>query len=132
LFNPLKGSNIKLVAKIGANGQTNYDSTEVMSEETAIYSNSEEAIKDIKENSYLISKEMLSPTNFKSYEELKKDLEWVTFEDVNKNSVTSSGTPSVSVAERVQSQAPVEINTASAASTSAANDELDSLLAGLL
>jgi ABC-type molybdate transport system substrate-binding protein len=75
---------------------------------------------------------MLSPTNFKSYEELKKDLEWVTFEDVNKNSVTSSGTPSVSVAERVQSQAPVEINTASAASTSAANDELDSLLAGLL
>jgi hypothetical protein len=132
LFNPLKGSNIKLVAKIGANGQTNYDSTEVMAEETAIYSNSEEAIKDIKENSYLISKEMLSPTNFKSYEELKKDLEWVTFEDVNKNSVTSSGTPSVSVAERVQSQAPVEINTASAASTSAANDELDSLLAGLL
>ena len=82
-----------------------------------------------------VSKELLSPTSFKTYDELKKDLAWVTFEDTNSN---SSSTPSVSVAEKAQSQAPAEINTgtaapvASAASTSAANDELDSLLAGLL
>ena len=135
LFNPMKGNNIKLVAKIGSNGQTNYDSTEVMAEETAIYSTPDEAIADIKGNAFVISKELLSPTSFKSYDELKKDLAWVTFEDANKSSSTSS-TPSVSVAEKAQ--APVEINTgtttptASAASTSAANDELDSLLAGLL
>lgn len=137
LFNPMKGNNIKLVAKIGSNGQTNYDSTEVMAEETAIYSTPDEAIADIKGKAFVISKELLSPTSFKSYDELKKDLAWVTFEDANKSSSTSS-TPSVSVAEKAQSQAPVEINTgtatptASAASTSAANDELDSLLAGLL
>jgi hypothetical protein len=132
LFNPLKGNSIKLVAKIGANGQTNYDSTEVMAEETAIYSTPEEAIADIKANTYTASKELQAPSCFKSYEWLEDKLRWVTFSDASSGStptavasVTTSATPAP-VASAQATPAPVT------APADSGNSDLDALLAGIM
>lgn len=82
LFNPLRGHNFKLIARRGANGQITYDQSEVVSEVTSIYSSVEEAINDIKNNCYKLS-DLLKPEAFLPYEELKRKLHWVMFEDVN-------------------------------------------------
>lgn len=102
LFNPLRGHNFKLIARRGANGQITYDQSEVVSEVSSIYSSVEEAIKDIKNNCYKLS-DLLKPEAFLPYEELKRKLHWVMFEDVN--------TPQqnvVEVQEPTQSQ-PVKV-----------------------
>ena len=71
LFNPLQGGfNFMLVAKIGANGFTNYDSSTVVPESTSIYNSKEEAIKDISENCYKLS-DWDKEEAYKSYDELK-------------------------------------------------------------
>ena len=88
LFNPLKGNSFRLVAKKGANDQINYDSSEVVQDVTSIYSNVEEALKDIDENTYKLS-DLLKPEEFLSYEELQRKLNWVTFEDNSQNSQTT-------------------------------------------
>lgn len=80
LFNPIKGNSFRLVAKKGANGQINYDSSEVVNEVTSIYENVEEALKDIQENTYKLS-DLLKPEEFLSYEELERKMKWVTFDD---------------------------------------------------
>jgi hypothetical protein len=137
LFNPLKGYSIKLVAKIGANGQTNYDATEVMAEETAIYSTPEEAIADIKANTYLISKELTAPECFKSYEWLQDKLRWVTFSDASSGSkatpvasvasvTTSASAPATPAAEATQA------TQATPAPQASENSDLDALLAGIM
>jgi len=81
LFNPLRGNSFRLVAKRGANNQINYDSSEVVNEVTSIYDTVEDALEDIKNNSYLLS-DLLNPESFMSYEELQKKEKWVTFSDI--------------------------------------------------
>ena len=132
LFNPLQGNSIKLVAKMGSNNQITYDATEVISEETAIYGSAEEAINDIKTNTYTISKEILSADKFKSYDDLKKDLAWVTFAEASSTASTSVA-EKASVAE-VASVATIvtDTPTVSSPAASAASNELDDLLSGLL
>jgi hypothetical protein len=134
LFNPLKGNSIKLVAKIGANGQTNYDSTEVMAEETAIYSTPDEAIADIKANTYVISKELTAPECFKSYEWLQDKLCWVTFEDASSGSTPATPATPTAVASVTTSSAPAQATQAQATPTAeaAGNSDLDALLAGIM
>ena len=71
LFNPLQGGyNFMLVAKVGSNGFTNYDSSTVAPESTSIYKSKEEAIKDISENCYKLS-DWDKEESYKSYDELK-------------------------------------------------------------
>lgn len=90
LFNPLKGNSFRLVAKKGTNGQINYDSSEVVNDVTSIYDSVEQAIEDIKVNSHKLS-DLLKPENYLSYDELKKKLSWVNFDEVtNSNSTTLS------------------------------------------
>src|SRR5574344_43680 len=55
MFNPLKGHSFRLVSKKGANDMINYDSSAILEKEDGIYSTVEEAIKDIKENTYKLS-----------------------------------------------------------------------------
>ena len=129
LFNPLKGNNIKLVAKMGANNQITYDATEIIPEETAIYNSPEEAITDIKENTFLISSEILDPSKFKSYEDLKKDLDWVTFAE-NKGNVSIAEQAETSVATINTSASDSFVATPESVST--ASNNLDDLLSGLL
>lgn len=133
LFNPMMGNNIKLVAKIGANGQTNYDSTEVVPEATAIYSSPEEAITDIRTNAYLISKEMLAPDKFMTYEQLKEKLQWVTFADASATAVVSTPATVATVTTAAQEAPAVSVvQTETTPAPSAAANDLDALLSGLM
>jgi len=139
LFNPLKGNSFRLVAKMGANKQINYDSSEVVNEVTSIYNSVEEALADIKENTHKLS-DLLKPESFLSYDELKKKMSWVTFEDVQTQPLTAQ------VAEPVEIQEVQPVEGVQAESTKVSepaqekeeakpesNDvSLDSLLSGLV
>lgn len=140
LFNPLKGNSFRLVAKKGANGQINYDSSEVMNEVTSIYDSVEEALEDINNNTHKLS-DLLKPEAFMTYEQLKDKLQWVNFEDVaqaSENTVTTTvaepqkSTPEVQEAVQ-QSDAQEPKQTASQPQqTQSKDDSLDALLNGLI
>ena len=144
LFNPVKGNSFRLVAQKGSNGLTNYDASEVVNEETSIYNSVEEAVKDIKENTYKLS-DLLKPEAFLSYDELVAKLKYVTFEDQNvdnsaeeapkaQEAPTAPKAPKASEAQTA-SEAPKaqEAQTASEAPTpAAANTDLDSILKDLV
>lgn len=126
LFNPIKGNSFRLVAKRGANGQINYDSSEVINEVTSIYNSVEEAIEDIKTNTYKLS-DLLKPESFMSYQQLQDKLKWVSFADVEGVIATAGLTAEVAptVAQVVEVQpAAVQQETT--------KDSLDDLLNGLL
>lgn len=126
LFNPIKGNSFRLVAKRGANGQINYDSSEVINEVTSIYNSVEEAIEDIKTNTYKLS-DLLKPESFMSYQQLQDKLKWVSFADVEGVIATPGLTAEVAptVAQVVEVQPAV-------VQQETKKDSLDDLLNGLL
>ena len=103
LFNPLAGNSFRLVAKKGANGQINYDSSEVINEVTSIYNSVEEAWQDIVENTYKLS-DLLKPESFMPYEKMQEKLKWVTFSDIEQVQVPLTA----EVAEPTQVQTEVQ------------------------
>ena len=108
LFNPLKGNSFRLVAYRGATGMISYDKSEAIPEVTSIYANVEEAVKDIKENSYKLT-DLLKPEAFLSYDELKKKLAYVTWSETNSDS-QSLQKEQVSVAEVKAPEQEININ----------------------
>jgi len=119
LFNPLRGNSFRLVAQKGANGQINYDASEVVAETTSIYASVEEAVNDIKNNTYKLS-DLLKPEAFLSYDELVQKLKYVTFADqeapVQETVQQAAPAP---VQETVQQAAPAPVQeTTSSSSTS--------------
>lgn len=119
IFNPLRGWVFILKASKGANGITNYDSSEFKKFDPndpnmTIYGSiagdnaqvtAQKCLEDIKNNTYKLS-DFTKPEAFKSYEELKQKLAWVNFENIQEAS-----TATVSVATpKVES---TEINAAS-------------------
>lgn len=77
VYNPFKGYIFKLVARKGANGLINYDSSEfIYKPDLKIYNSAQEAVDDIKNNGYKLSW-FLDSKNYKSYDELKKKLDWI-------------------------------------------------------
>lgn len=79
VFDYWEGANFKLRMK-QVEGYPNYD-TSAFGEPTPI-AKSDEAILEIANKQYLLKNE-LAPSNFKSYDELKKKLEWVLNGDAN-------------------------------------------------
>jgi hypothetical protein len=73
LFNPLAGNSFRLVAKKGANGQINYDSSEVVNEVTSIYASVDEALNDIKTKTHTLS-DLIKPGSFMPYNKLQDKL----------------------------------------------------------
>jgi hypothetical protein len=88
LFNPLAGNSFRLVAKKGANGQINYDSSEVVNEVNSIYNSVDEALADIKSNTHTLS-DLVKPESFMPYAKLQDKLRWVTFADVDQVAVSA-------------------------------------------
>jgi len=131
LFNPLAGNSFRLVAKKGANGQINYDSSEVVNEVTSIYASVDEALEDIKTKTYTLS-DLLKVESFMTYERLQEKLKWVTFADTE----VVTGAPSQSLNTTVASKPTVvpEIQPAVApvAPVAGQSTSLDTLLAGLV
>lgn len=92
IFNPLKGWTFLLKAKKGANGMITYDDSEFkqMPAGTSYFGNTDpanieataqKAIDFIKSKTYNLN-EFLDPKNYKTYDELRTKLNWVTFNDV--------------------------------------------------
>lgn len=146
LFNPLKGNSFRLVAKKGANGQINYDSSEVVNEVTSIYGSVEEALEDIKNNTHSLS-DLLKPESFMTYDQLKDKLNWVTFGDIenitSQNGEGAQQTVTTTVAEapaatpevgeaQTQQAAPAQQQQTQQGAPAAQAESLDSLLDGLL
>lgn len=141
LFNPLRGNSFRLVARKGANGQINYDSSEVVNDVTSIYGSVEEALEDIKNNTHKLS-DLVKPEAFLSYEELKQKLNWVTFANEGQGAQGAQGALNTTVASNVQ-QVP-EINAAQSVQAAQPAEttqpqqptsnqtDLDSLLNGLI
>lgn len=139
IFNPMKGNSFRLVAQKGANGQVNYDSSEIVNEVTSIYGSVQEALDDIKNNTYELSG-FLKPEAYKSYDELKQKLNWVTFADASnvvnvaaaEVAPTQVVTPEVIATQPTQIVQPAVTQPTQVAPTSAQNDDLDSLLKDLV
>jgi len=149
LFNPFKGNSFRLVAKKGANGQINYDASEVINEVTSIYEDIETGLEEIKTKCYKLS-DLIKPEAFMSYDELQDKMKWVTFSDIEQ--VTSQAVtaevaqPTVVQPEVTPSnvqpevaQTTVEPSSVVSDSVSAAtgqkpqkSDSLDDLLNGLV
>lgn len=143
LFNPLVGNSFRLVAKKGANGQINYDSSEVVNDVTSIYNSVEEALEDIKNNTHKLS-DLIKPEAFLPYAKLQDKLKWVTFADVE--TVTPVGTLQAEAAVAVAPVVEVTPAVASIATEPAtqpmavaepavakpASNSLDDLLNGLV
>jgi hypothetical protein len=142
LFNPLAGNSFRLVAKKGANGQINYDSSEVVNEVTSIYQSVEQALEDIKNNTHKLS-DLIKPEAFMPYNKLQDKLKWVTFADVETVVPTGALTaeaavavaPVVEVQPAVASIATQPVQTqpvAVAQAAKPASNSLDDLLNGLV
>jgi hypothetical protein len=143
LFNPLAGNSFRLVAKKGANGQINYDSSEVITEVSSIYETVEAALLDIKENTHKLS-DLLLPESFMSYPDLQNKMKWVTFADTEQVAVTEPlkadvAAPSTVEAEVVPAEAvPVAESTEPVVEQKTetpapvANTSLDDLLKGIV
>lgn len=140
LFNPFQGNSFRLVAKKGANGQINYDSSEVINEVSSIYESVEQGLEDIKANTHKLS-DLLKADNFMTYEELQKKLKWVTFDDAPdvQPQTIQTGTIMTEV-QTVQTTVP-EVQPTPATQTVQAQptqsapqktDSLDDLLSGLV
>lgn len=142
LFNPLAGNSFRLVAKKGANGQINYDSSEVVNDVTNIYNSVEEALEDIKNNTHKLS-DLIKPEAFLPYAKLQDKLRWVTFADVE--TVTPVGlqaeaavavapvvevTPAVAAIATQPATQPMAV--AEPAVAKPASNSLDDLLNGLV
>lgn len=144
LFNPLRGNSFRLVARKGANGQINYDSSEVVNDITSIYGSVEEALEDIKNNTHKLS-DLVKPEAFLSYEELQQKLNWVTFANEAQgaqgalNTTVASNVqqvPEINAAQSVQAapatQAAETTQSQQSQQSTSNQTDLDSLLNGLI
>lgn len=82
LFNPLNGYNFLLISAKGSNGIINYDNSKVAEELSSIYDSPQAAIDDITQNCHKLS-DWLKPEAYKTYDELKRKMDW--FDNVNTN-----------------------------------------------
>lgn len=126
LFNPLKGNSFKLSSRKGSNGIVSYDSSSVVDVVDSIYDTPEEALADIKENTYKLS-DFLKPEAFMSYEELCDKLQWVTWDNTEK---TEDSLINKSVtADEVKPKPEVhEVETVEKVKEASLDDLLDSLV----
>lgn len=136
LFNPLAGNSFRLVAKRGANGQINYDSSEVVNEVTSIYASVDEALNDIKTNTHTLS-DLLKPESFMTYERLQEKMKWVTFADTEtvtpSQSLNTTVAPKAAVVPEIQPAVAQPVAAAPVATQPAGKStDLESLLNGLV
>ena len=146
LFNPLAGNSFRLVCQKGSNGIINYDTSEVINDVTSIYDSVEEALEDIKANTYLLS-DLKKPEAFLSYDELKDKLNYVTFSNETAAPAAPLQTEVAQVAPAVAEVQPAQVAAVEPAPVAPApvaqaapepapaakkSDSLDDLLSGLV
>lgn len=144
IFNPLKGWTFLLKAKKGSNGMITYDDSEFRQYEgpngqtyfgnvdaANIQATAEKVVAFIKEKTYNLN-EFLDPKSYKTYEELKSKLDWVTFGQTSSAPVAETAQVQVAqaqvqvpevqaVAQTAQTQVPPVQTTPAPATPGAAN-----------
>lgn len=131
MFNPLRGNSFMLVSKRGANGQINYDSSEVVNEVTAAYDSVEAALADIQNNTYKLS-DFDKESSYLTYEKLQDKMKYVTFDGVTSQpNGQTLGDSAVAQVAQVASVQPVEIKAAETVVEKPAETDLSALLQGL-
>lgn len=129
IFNPTKGWVMRLVARKQANDMVSYDSSEFIKSEP-VWPDPQVAYDNIMAKCYKLS-DFLKPEAYKSYEELKREFDRVTFAD---------GGSSVS-ASKAETSEVLDAATAATNATSAqqqpqpaqqSQNDLDKLLEGLV
>ena len=123
LYNPLNGYNFLLVAKVGANGMTTYDYSEVANEPSAIYASAEEAQKEIQEKCYKLS-DWDKPEAYPTYEYLKEKLENLENGNADTQAQAETTTTQASFAAQEVSAAPTQ-------TIASPTNDLNSLIASL-
>lgn len=155
IFNPLRGWVFVLKAVKGANGITNYDSSEFKKFDPndpnmtiygsvaadSVQATAQKCVEDIKNHTYKLS-DFTKPETFKTYDELKEKLAWVNFENTGSdtNSTVTVAQPKVEVpeinaAQTVSAPAPTaqpapQVEQPAPAASKATN--VDDILDGLL
>lgn len=132
LFNPVKGNSFLIAARKGANGITNYNDSKVIDEVNGIYDSVDDALKDIKENTYRLN-DFFQEDAYLPYEVLLDKLKYVTFDKGSAGS--SSVVAQASQSAPVDDSTPFDGGTVSQAPAAQApkqsNDPLDDLLNSL-
>lgn len=125
IFNPTKGWVMHLLARKQPNDMISYDSSEFV-QQTPVWPDPQEAYNNIKDKCYKLS-EFLKPESFKSYDELKREFNRVTFAQEEASAEThdvQSTSSEIVDATTVQHAEP-------APSASGGNSDLDDLLKDL-
>lgn len=133
IYNPFKGYIFKLVAYKGANGIISYDNSEfIYKPDYKIYNSPQEAVDDIKNHGYKLSW-FLDPKNYKSYDDLKKRLDWImnTHPEVHPSSETKTVTVKENDSPEPEVQAAQTTQTTQTTQTSEKLD-VDNLIDDLL
>lgn len=119
IFNPTKGWVMRLVARKQANDMVSYDSSEFIKQDP-VWADPQVAFDNITSKCYKLA-DLLKPEAFKSYDELKREFDRVTFVDFKpKNNIQS---------EVVEASNPPQ--TAPASQPLDQQSELDDLLKSL-
>jgi len=135
VFDPVNGNNFLLKVKNGENEIPTYVDSKFSDKEDGIYDTDEEALKDIKKNAYPL-KDWYTPEFYKSYDELKKCLNWfLGIDEVEKTEKVEDVTsetktePKVEKIEKVEeTPEPKKVEKEEPKESILADDDLDSLL----
>ena len=126
MFNPLRGNSFRLVAKRGANGQINYDSSEVINDITSVYASVEEALSDIQNNTHKLS-DFDKESGYLTYEKLQEKMKYVTFDGAADSQPAVAQVAAVSVPELKEASSVV-----SQPAQTSGDTDLSALLNGLV
>lgn len=111
LCDPMDGYDFIVICEKGTNGVVTYEPSQAAEAKTSLYTSEEEYVKDILNNTHKLS-EFHDPSFFKTYEELKEQLDNVMFRDLDANKASAPVATLVSQeTSRAQEVAPATVIT---------------------
>lgn len=107
IFNPTKGWVMRLVARKQANDMVSYDSSEFIKHDP-VWADPQVAFDNITSKCYKLA-DLLKPEAFKSYDELKREFDRVTFVDFKpKNNIQSEVVEASNPPQAAQTSQPLD------------------------
>ena len=107
IFNPTKGWVMRLVARKQANDMVSYDSSEFIKHDP-VWADPQVAFDNITSKCYKLA-DLLKPEAFKSYDELKREFDRVTFVDFKpKNNIQSEVVEASNPPQTAQTSQPLD------------------------
>lgn len=142
MFNPIAGHNFKLACSLGSNGQVSYDASGVVSEQSSLFADPQQAVDFIKANCHTLS-DLVKPENLPTYDELATRLAGLEASVGNAQPQVKQVQTLAQSAGVTQAQATPQVQTAQTAQTepqvqtvvtqtqAAPQQSIDEMLAGM-